>query len=147
MLSLVNISSFLTLFSSQHFTFLSTSGFLYLSLQLLVHLSLGVSLVEDADSSQPEVRLVLHQVLLIIVNQSESSRSVSTEGSSESVKDDIFGFVVVLSAEQLLEVFLGDVGFSFVIDIEDKFSSGEKLVNSNPSGFNGYGHNNNLIIY
>ena len=52
---------------------------------------------------------------------------------------------MVLVGDEIPEVFLGDVGFAFVIDVKEEFLSGEEFVNSESSGFDGDSHK--IIIF
>jgi hypothetical protein len=50
----------------------STSGFFNFTFELLLSLSLGISLGEDGQLSQSEVGFVLDQVLLVVVGKAKS---------------------------------------------------------------------------
>ena len=78
--------------------------------------------------------------MLVFIGQNEAGGSVSSEGSSESEEDEVLGIPIELGRDEILEIFLRNVGFSLVVDVEKKFSAGEELVNSESSGFDGDGH-------
>ena len=88
---------------------------------------------------------ILHQVLLVIISEAEAGRSVSTEGSLESVKNNVLGFPVILVGDKFAEVFLRDVGLALMEDVEDEFLSGQQFVDSKSSGFDGDSHK--IIIF
>ena len=140
LLSLLNVVLRLHLPSSQHLPLLSTTRLLYLPLQLLLSLTLRVLLGQHRQSSETVVGLILDQVLLVIVAQTETSGSVTSEGSSESEEDKVLDVPLVFVGDEFLEILLGDVGFAFVVDVEEKFLSGEEFVDSESPGFDGDGH-------
>ena len=75
-------------------------------------------------------RFELNLVLLVIISKDETSGSVSTEGSLESVKNNVLGFPVILVGDLFAEVFLRDVGLALMEDVEDEFLSGQQFVDS-----------------
>jgi len=77
---------------------------------------------------------------LVIVTQAESSGSVTSESSSESEEDKVFNVPRVFVGDEFFEIFLGNVGFAVVVDVEEKFLSGKEFVNSESSGLDGDGH-------
>jgi hypothetical protein len=102
----------------QHFDFFGASWFLDFSLQLLLWLSLWISLWQNWELSQSEVGLVLDQVWLVVISQTETWWSVASEGSSESVEDEVLGVPSVLGGDEGSEISSWDVGFTFVVDVE-----------------------------
>ena len=102
----------------QHLDLFSASWFLDLSLQLLLWLSLWVPLRENSQLSQSEVWLVLNEVLLVVVSETESAWSVTTESCSKSVKNQVLGVPSVLGWDESSEISSGDVGIAFVVNVE-----------------------------
>ncbi len=119
------------------FNLFGTSGFFNFSFKLFLGFSLGISLGEDGQLSQSEVWLVLDQVLLVVVGKAESWWSVTTESGSESVEDEVFWVPSVLGGDEGSEISSGDVGFSFMVNIQEQLFSGQQLVDSELSGFDG----------
>lgn len=103
---------------SQHLDLLSASWFLDLSLQLFLSLSLWVSLGKNCQLSQSEVWLVLNEVLLVVIGQTESTWSVTTESSSESIENEVLDVPSVLGWDKSSEISSGDVGLTFVVNVE-----------------------------
>ena len=122
---------------SKNFNLFGTSGFFNFSFKLFLGFSLWISLREDGQLSQSEVWLVLHQVLLVVISEAESWWSVTTESGSESVEDKVLGIPSVLGGDEGSEISSGDVGFSFMVNIQEQLFSGQQLVDSELSGFNG----------
>ena len=87
--------------------------------------------------SQSEVWFVLDQVLLVVISEAESSGSVTSESSSESVEDDILGIPSVFVGDENSEISLRDVWFSFMVNIQKQLFSGQQLVDSESSGLDG----------
>ncbi len=102
----------------EDFDFFGASGFLDFSLELFLWLSLGISLGQNWQLSQSEVGFVLDQVGLVVISKTESSWSVASEGSSESVEDEVLGVPSVLGGDEGSEIGSGDVGFTFVVDVK-----------------------------
>lgn len=127
----------------QDFVPLSGSALLDLALDLLEGFSLGVLLAQDAESAEPVDGLVLDKVLLVVVGQAEAGGAVSSEGSLEAEEDNVFELPVVLVGDEFLEVLLGDVGLSLVVDVQEQFLPGEHLVHPQPSGLDCDSHKNN----
>jgi hypothetical protein len=75
---------------------------------------------------------------LVVIGKAESTGSVTTESSSESVKDEVLGIPSVLGGDEGSEITSGDVGFSFMINIQEQLFSGQQLVDSEFSGFDGH---------
>ena len=147
LLGLLDVGSGLAFSGGQDFLSLSSSSFLDLSLQLLLWLSLGVPLGEDSESSQSVVGFVLDQVFMAVINEDESSRSVTTESSSESEENDILDVPFELGRQELLKFSSGDVGLSLVEDFQNDFFSGQQLVHAKLLGSNGDGHGYNKFNY
>ena len=77
---------------------------------------------------------------MVFVEEGESGRSVSSEGGSEPIEDDIFGVTLKLLGEEFLEIVLGDVGFSFMKYVKKDLFPREDLVDSESSGSDSDGH-------
>jgi len=120
-LGLLDISPGLGFFGGKDFVLLTSSTLLDLSLDLLESFTLGIPLSHNAESSETVDGLILHQVLLVIVGQAESRRSVSSEGSFESEQNDVLGLPVVLVSDQLSQVLLRYVGLSLVVHVKEQF--------------------------
>jgi len=78
--------------------------------------------------SESEVRLILEEVLLVIVNESETSSLATTELSVESINNNVSSINLELLGEFLSDLFLGDGGSVWVEDINSHLSSGEQRV-------------------
>ena len=123
---------------SQNFNLFGTPGFFNFSFELFFSLSLWISLGKNAQLSESEVWLVLNQVLLVVIGKAESTGSVTTESSSESVKDEVLSIPSVLGGDESSEISSGNVWFSFMINVQKQLFSGQQLVDSEFSGFDGH---------
>jgi hypothetical protein len=109
---------------SQHFTFFSSSGLLDFAFELFLGLTFGVALGEDGCSAEAVDGFVFHEVLGAVVAEAEAGGAVTSEGGFEAEEDDVLAVPSVFVGNQLAEIFLGDVGFAFVVDVEEEFLAG-----------------------
>jgi len=107
-----------------------------LSLEFLEGSSGGGLSSENLELSESEVRLVLEEVLLVIVNESETSSLATTELGVESVDNNVSSINLELLGELLSDLFLGDGGSIWVKDINSHLSSGEQRVSEDLLGSN-----------
>lgn len=87
------------------------------------------------------VGLILHQTLLVVIGQTETDRSVTSEGSSESIEDDVLKIPFEFSGDKLLEICLRDISLALMEHFNNQLFSSEELIDSQFSGSNGDGHN------
>ena len=92
-------------------------------------------------SSESVDGLEFDHVLLVVIDKDEPCRSMTTEGGSESIENNVFGINSILFGNKFLEIILGDVGLSLVEDIEENFLPGQNLIYPEPSCSDGNGHN------
>ena len=86
------------------------------------------------------VGLKLHQVLLVVVDQNEANRSVSTEGGLESEEDNVLLIPFELVDKLLLEIGVGDIGFALVEHLKEDFLPWEEFVDAKLLDSHGDGH-------
>ena len=99
-----------------------------LSLEFLEGSSGGGLSTENLKLSESEVRLILEEVLLAIVNESETSSLATTELGVESIDNNVSSVNLELLGEFLSDLLLGDGGSVWVEDINSHLSSGEQRV-------------------
>jgi len=90
--------------------------------------------------SESEVRLILEEILLVIVNESETSSLATTELSVESIDNNVSSINLELLGEFLSDLFLGDGGSVRVEDINSHLSSGEQRVSEDLLGSDNDSH-------
>ena len=74
---------------------------------------------------------------MVVISEAESGRSVTTEGSSESEENQVLSVPSILGGDESLEVGLRNVWLSFMVDVQDQLFSGQQLVDSESSSFDG----------
>ena len=79
--------------------------------------------------------------MLVVVGEREASGAVASEGSPETKEDDVLGLPVILGSDELPEILLRDVWLTLVVDVQQQLLAGQQLVDTQPAGFDGDGHN------
>lgn len=139
-LGLVDVGSGFCLFGGEDLVPFSGSALLDLPLQLLEGFTLGVAFGDDGEASEPELGLVLDQVLLVIVAEAEAGGTVTSEGSPEPVEHYVLGLPVVLGGNGFAEILLRHVGLPLVVHVQQQLTASQQLVDSQSPGLDGDRH-------
>lgn len=140
LLSFFNVSSTFSFSSGKHLNFFSSTRLFNFTFKFFLSFSLGILFRQDLQSSKPVIGLKLNQTLLIIVDESKSDTSASTERSSKSEEHNVFSVPFKFGRKQLLKLFQRHVRLALVKNLKHYFFSSQQLVNSNPFSSDGDGH-------
>ena len=70
-------------------------------------------------SSKSVFGFVLQEIIVVVIDQAESSSSATTEMGVEAEDDDVLGVGLELLGDELRDSFLGDISLAGVEDFQD----------------------------
>jgi len=105
-----------------------TSDLLSLGLKFLSGLSVVDLGFEDFHSSKSVFRFVLEEIIVVVIDQNETSSSATTEMSVEAESDDVLDISLELLGDEFSNSLVGDISLAGMEDFQDHLLSGEKSV-------------------
>ena len=112
-----------------------TSNLISLGLKFLSGLSVVDLLFNDFKSSKSVFGFVLQKIVVVVVDQAETSSSATTEMGVEAEEDDVLSISLEFLGDEFTDSFLGDISLAGVEDFQDHLLSGEKSVQQELLGF------------